>query len=223
VNNSVSERQPTSFERAQAAARKRLLAPLIGIASGALFGALIGGVAGRIAMRLVFLIDRDTEAAQTDFGTIGEFTLGGSLTLLMLSAIAGAIGGAIYIGLRRWLPWSGVARGVFFGMMMAFGPGVIFLGEIDLQIAEPAVPIYFMFIALMVAYGVGVALLTDRLHAEPAIAPGARTRQLTMAAQALLSVAIVAVAVVTTVGVYEDGGSCLSADQEGGCAVQAPE
>jgi hypothetical protein len=174
-------------------------------------------------MRLVFLVDRDTEAAQTDFGTIGAFTIGGSFTLLVLSTIAGAIGGGIYVGLRRWLPWQGVARGLFFGMMMALGPGVIFLGEIDLQIAEPAVPIYFMFIALMAGYGLCVALLTDRLHAEPAIDPSPRTRLVTMAAQGLLGLGMIAMAVLTSANVYEEGGSCLSADQEGGCAVRAPD
>ena len=215
--------QQTSFERAKAVAWNRLGALPRGIFAGAIFGALIGGVAGRIAMRLVFLIDRDTEAAQTDFGTIGEFTLGGSFTLLVLCTIAGVLGGVAYVALRRWLPWSGVARGSFFGLMAMFGPGVIFLGEIDLQIAEPAVAIYFMFIALIVAYGICVALLTDRLHAEPAIDPDPRTRLVTMAAQALLGLGIIAMAVLTTENVHSNAGSCLSADQLGGCAVEAPD
>lgn len=206
-----------------AEALDRLWALPRGLFSGALFGALIGGVAGRILMRLVFLIDQDTEAAQTDFGTIGEFTLGGSFTLLVLCAITGAISGAIYIGLRRWLPWSGVARGGFFGLMMAFGPGLIFLGEVDLRIAEPAVPIFAMFILLMLTYGVCVALLTDRLHAEPAIAPGPRTKLATVLGQSLLALGIAAMAVAITFDVTENAGTCLSADGEGGCGVHAPD
>lgn len=202
---------------------RRLAGLPISMAVGAACGAIIGGIGGRIAMRLAFLVDRDTRGALTDFGTIGEFTVGGSLTLLALCAITGAIGGAIYIGLRRWLPWAGAARGLFFGLMMMFGPGVIFLGEIDLQIAEPAVPIYFMFIALIAAYGVAVALLTDRLRPEPAIDPGPRTKVATTALQSLVGLGIVAMAILTTGKVYDEAGSCLSADQEGGCAVRATD
>jgi hypothetical protein len=201
----------------------RLGALPAGVFAGAFFGALIGGIGGRVVMRLIFLIDRRTEGAQTDFGTIGEFTIGGSFTLLVLSTIAGVIGGAIYIGVRRWLPSSGVARGVFFGLMMMFGPGVIALGEVDLQIAEPAVPIYLMFVALIVSYGVCVALLTDRLRAERAVEPGPRTKLATTLVQALLALGIVTLAMLTTYKVYDKGGSCLSADQNGGCAVRAAD
>lgn len=209
--------------RLAAQAWQRLGALPAGMLSGALFGALIGGVAGRIVMRIAFLIDRGTEGAQTDFGTIGEFTLGGSFTLLALSTIAGVIGGLLYAGLRRWLPWSGAARGVFFGLMLMFGPGVIALGEIDLQIVEPGVPVFFMFVALIVLYGACVALLTDRLHTEPATQPDPRTKLATTVAQSLLALGIATMAVFVTYHVHDKAGSCLSADQNGGCAVRATD
>ena len=194
-----------------------------GIVVGAILGAMFGGVGGRIVMRLIFLIDRETEGAETDFGTIGEVTLGGSFTLLVLSTIAGIIGGVLYIGLRRWLPWSGVARGVFFGLMMMFGPGVIALGEVDLQIAEPAVPILYMFVALIVLYGVCVALLTDRLNREPVADPSPRTKLAATVVRSLLALGIVFMAILVTENVYSHAGSCLSADDNGGCAVSAPD
>ena len=194
-----------------------------GVVGGAFFGALIGGIGGRIVMRIAFLIDQETEGARTDFGTIGEFTAGGTFTLLVLATIAGVIGGVLYVGLRRWLPSSGAARGVFFGLMMMFGPGVIALGEVDLQIVEPGVPVFFMFVALIVLYGVCVALLTDRLHAEPAIHPDPRTKLATTLVQALLALGIVTMAVLTTYNVYDKAGSCLSADRNGGCEVRATD
>lgn len=194
-----------------------------GVFAGALFGALIGGIGGRIIMRIAFLFDQETKAAQTDFGTIGEITLGGSFTLLVLSTIMGVIGGVIYVGVRRWLPWSGAARGVFFGLMLMFGPGIIALGEVDLQIVEPAVPAFLMFVGLIVAYGVCVALLTDRLHAEPAVDPGPRTKLAATVVQSLLALGIVTMAVLATYNVYHKGGSCLSADDNGRCAVRAPD
>ncbi|HEY8173772.1 MAG TPA: hypothetical protein VIH21_11855, partial [Dehalococcoidia bacterium] len=82
------------------------------VIAGALAGALFGGVGGRVVMRLIFLIDDSTEGVRTDSGaTVGEFTVGGSLGLLFVSMVAGVIGGLLYLGLRRWLPWQGATRG----------------------------------------------------------------------------------------------------------------
>lgn len=90
-------------------------------------------------MRAIFVIDKFTDGAETDFATVGEITVGGTLTLVILTTVAGAFGGVVYVALRRWLPsHSPVARGAYFGLLMMFGPGVIFLGEVDLQIFEPA-------------------------------------------------------------------------------------
>jgi hypothetical protein len=191
--------------------------------SGALFGALIGGVAGRIVMRLIFLFDKSTDGARTDFGTVGEITVGGSFTLLMLSTITGVIGGIFYVGLRRWLPFAGAARGVLFGLLMAFAPGLIFLGEVDLQIFEPAVPFYWTFIGLIVVYGVCVALLTDRLHAPHELRLGSGSELALRVAHALGAIAVCALAVGTTIGVYDEAGSCLTADGEGGCGAHATD
>ena len=194
-----------------------------GVLVGALFGAFIGGIGGRIIMRLIFLIDRETEGAKTDFGTIGEITIGGSFVLLVLSTIAGIIGGVLYVGLRRWLPWSGAGRGVFFGLLMLYGPGSIAISEVDLSIVEPALPIYAMFAALVLLYGVGVALLTDRLHSPPAVRPGPRVELARRAVQGLLAVGICFMAVAVTLNVYDKAGSCLSADDDGGCAAAATD
>ena len=191
-----------------------------GVLAGALFGALIGGIGGRIVMRLNFLIDRETDGAKTDFGTIGEITIGGSFTLLVLSTIAGIIGGVLYVGLRRWLPWSRAGRGVFFGLLMLYGPGSIAISEIDLSIVEPALPIYAMFAALVLLYGVSVALLVDRLHAPPVARPGPRVELAGRVLQGLLALGICFMAVAVTLNVYDKAGSCLSADNDGGCAAR---
>jgi len=65
---------------------------------GAALGALILGVGGRVAMRLI------AEAT----GGITAFSIGGSLTVLFLGAVSGAIGGMLLVGaralLRRWPP-----------------------------------------------------------------------------------------------------------------------
>ncbi len=192
-----------------------------GIMAGAAFGAVFGGVGGRIVMRLIAVIDTSTDGAQTDFATVGEITVGGTFTLLVLSTIAGVIGGVIYVAVRRWLPWSHMARGAFFGLLMMFGPGVIALGEVDLQIFEPALPIFAMFVALIVLYGIGVALLTDCLHAPPPARPGPRVELVARSLVGLVAVGICAMAVLVTYNVHDKAGSCLSADDSGGCAMRA--
>jgi hypothetical protein len=195
-----------------------------GIIAGALCGAVFGGVAGRILMRVIFLIDRSTDGAKTDFGTVGEITVGGTFTLLVLSTIGGAVGGVIYVAVRRWLPFSAVGRGVSFGLIMMFGPGIIALGEVDLQIFEPALPIFAMFVALIVLYGVGVTLLADRLHAPPLVQPGRRSELATRVLQCVVAVGICVVAVLVTYNVQDKAGSCLSVDQHvGGCALRPGE
>lgn len=195
-----------------------------GIIAGAICGAVFGGVGGRTVMRIIALIDESTRGAEVDFGTIDEVTVGGTFTLLVLTTIAGTIGGAIYIGVRRWLPWSGAARGVYFGLLMMFGPGVIALGEVDLQIVEPALAFFAMFVVLIVLYGVGVALVADRLHPAPQTQPSPQVKRITRAAQYLLAAGICAMAVLATYDVHDKAGSCLSADQDsGGCAVRATD
>ncbi len=72
-----------------------------GVLAGAVFGALFGGVLGRILMRMIFLIDKSNDGAETEFGTVGQITVGGTLTLLVLSSITGVMGGMIYIAIRR--------------------------------------------------------------------------------------------------------------------------
>ena len=194
-----------------------------GIIAGAVFGAAFGGVGGRIVMRVIALIDTSTDGAQTDFATVGEITLGGTFTLLVLTTIAGLNGGLIYAAVRQWLPWSHAARGAFFGLLMMFGPGVIGLGEVDLQIFEPALPIFAMFVALIVLYGVAVALLTDRLHPEPVVRRGPRVELAARSLVGLAAVGICAMVVLVTYNIHDKAGSCLSADDYGSCAVHASE
>jgi hypothetical protein len=126
-------------------------------------------------MRTVALIDESAYGVRTDSGaTVGVITAGGTITLTIATILAGIIGGVVYIAIRRWLPWSGIARGLIFGVLMVFGPGFIAIGETDLQIFEPALPIFVMFAALQVLYGLLVALILDRLHPAPLIRPRRR-------------------------------------------------
>jgi hypothetical protein len=201
--------------------RRYLGALWAAVLAGALAGALWGGIGGRVVMRAIALIDESTEGSQTDFATVGEFTVGGTFTLLVLTMIAGVIGGAIYLALRRWLPRNRGMRGIYFGMLMMFGPGLIAVSEVDLQIFEPALPIFAMFVFLIVAYGVTVALATDHLHPAPPVRASHRVDNAHRVALWMVAVGIGAIAVFATQNVHAHAGTCLRAGDAGGCAVPA--
>jgi hypothetical protein len=163
-------------ERGRIASTWRSIAALrAGVIAGAMSGAVFGGVGGRIVMRIVALIDQSAYGVRTDSGaTVGEITAGGTIGLTIVTMLAAIICGVLYIALRRWLPGSGVVRGLAFGVLLVFGPGFIAIGETDLQIFEPALPIFAMFAALEVFHGLLVALIVDRLHPASPIRPGRR-------------------------------------------------
>lgn len=201
---------------------QRTAALRAGVIAGAISGAIFGGVGGRIAMRIVALIDESADGVRTDFGaTVGEITAGGTITLTILTMLAGIVGGLLYIAIRRWLPWRGLPRACAFGAVIAFGPGTIAIGETDLQIFEPALPILAMFTALEFAYGVAVALIADRLHAQPAAQAGRRLDAALRVLHLAIAAAMCALAVAIVFNTIDGAGSCLSAAEGGGCGVRA--
>jgi hypothetical protein len=172
-------------------------------------------------MRTVALIDESAYGVRTDSGaTVGVITAGGTITLTIATILAGIIGGVVYIAIRRWLPWSGIARGLIFGVLMVFGPGFIAIGETDLQIFEPALPIFVMFAALQVLYGLLVALILDRLHPAPLIRPRRRLAVALRGLHYLVAAAICVFAVQLALHIIAGEGTCLTAAPGGGCAVR---
>jgi uncharacterized protein YhhL (DUF1145 family) len=127
--------------------------------------------------------------------------------------------------LRRWLPWSGARRGVAFGLFMMFGPAIMLFNEDspDLQIFEPILLILAMFIVLVVLYGVSVALVTDRLHAQQPAAEGRRVDLVLRGVWGLAAVWVVFMAISGVFMFPDVEGTCLSADHNGGCAARPPE
>jgi len=134
--------------------------------------------------------------------------------------VTGVIGGMLYVGLRRWLHGPTVlARGVAFGLLMSFGPGLVFLSPVDLNIFEPALPVYLGFVALIVLYGVSVAMLTDRV--SPPAAEVDRSRRSRRVVAVATGVVLAFLALNSVVVAIEDAGTCLSGDGNGGCGTPA--
>jgi hypothetical protein len=79
-------------------------------AAGALLGVVVGGVGGRLAMALLAAQNPEDAGRLTDDGfTIGQFTVGGTIQLIVAGLQLGLLAAVIYLALRglalgpRWL------------------------------------------------------------------------------------------------------------------------
>lgn len=105
--------------------------PLAGIA----LGLAILGIGGRIAMRV---IAHATYAAPS-------FSLGGTMTVMLMGAVSGAAGGVIYAVLARFLADRAGIRAVLFGVILAL---------LTLRGTSPSTPLSLsLFLPLALLYG----------------------------------------------------------------------
>ena len=98
-------------------------------------GAVVGGLLGRLAMFLLIRASPDARGLVTDDGfEMGRFTLTGTLNLMLVGAILGVIGAAVYAAVR-WLQPHGLGlrvaataacAGVGVGALLVHQDGVDF-------------------------------------------------------------------------------------------------
>lgn len=126
-------------------------------------GLLFGGLGGRLAMLVLRLTsDPSLHGLETDDGfTIGIVSFA-TLFLVLLTAVAGAIGGLVYLLVRSWLPER--ARPWLFGALTGVVGGAIVIrpGGIDFTRLEPLGLAVAMFVALPAAYGFVVSIQAER-------------------------------------------------------------
>src|SRR3989337_1760589 len=86
----------------------------VGTLSGFVAGLIAGGVGSRIAMRIVAITAGDADqGAITDFeATVGVISADGTVFLTFLGGMAGALGGLLYLAVRRWLADAGRGGGL---------------------------------------------------------------------------------------------------------------
>ena len=98
MEHDLIETPTTPIGRVPAAGRRLHLPPVdlnrigAGLVTGAAAGALIGGIGARLAMRVVALLGEG----------VPSFSVGGTLGILLMGAVLGAIGG-LGFALVRWL------------------------------------------------------------------------------------------------------------------------
>ena len=151
--------------RRLAAASVRALA--IGALAGLVAGTIGLGVGFRVVMRIAAIAaGPEREGAITQNGNrVGDVTLGGTLELLAIGAFLGVVFGLVYVAVRPWLPWTGLARGAVFSVALwaTFGSLVMEGNNPDYHRFGPALLNVCTFSLLFAAYGLLVAPLADRL------------------------------------------------------------
>lgn len=197
---SGTEQEPGGAERPRARTEaaslvdsaKRFARPLAAcVGAGLIAGFLVGGIGARIAMRVLAVTSPNDQGALTENqNVIGEVTLGGTASLLIAGTVTGAIGGAGYGALRRFLPRALLLRASAFGLVLFALLGGLVLNtrtaaltldgrEIevnDFGVVEPAWLAVLLFGALFPLYALVLVPLAERfLPAYPEFGRDLRT------------------------------------------------
>jgi hypothetical protein len=156
----------TTGTRGRAARLTRMLA--WGAVGGAFAGFLVGGVLGRLAMRLLAVTSPGARGGITDDqAVVGEISVGGSGFLAFFTIALGAVGGLVYLWVRRVLPGTTRGRVLGYGLFTGAVGGALFVHDhpsFDYTVLTPAWLAVALFVALPAAYGLAVAALVEALE-----------------------------------------------------------
>jgi hypothetical protein len=172
---------PTGRPPMGLAVRRYLWYLSLAIGAGVGAGILAAGAGGRLVMRLLAVTagpdaqGRITEAEQV----VGRISLDGTLGFIIFTGLfIGAVSGAAYLLVRRWLP-AGRVGGVAFGVLLLVLAGTrvepLRPGNLDFDLVGPGWVSVAAFAALVLFHGMLVAALAGRLsRAVPLLAPTPR-------------------------------------------------
>jgi hypothetical protein len=127
---------------------------------------VVGGLGGRLVMRILSITSPVAHGAITDNGNrVNELTSSGTLSLVLFVTLFGAVGGWMYVLVRRWLPGRGWKRALAYGvwLLAVSSPLLIDPGNKDFAILGPPPLPIALFALLPLLYGLLVAPLADRL------------------------------------------------------------
>ncbi len=127
----------------------------IGACAGLVAG-LLWGIGLRLAMRIMALLA----------GQSPEFSLGGTLIILLVGVFIGIPAGLIFVAIRKYLPGSGAWKSLMFGLLVLLVLGYPFyVGPLRGE-AVPGYEIlaFVMFEGLLVVFGMAVAVVAGRLE-----------------------------------------------------------
>ncbi|MBI5287739.1 MAG: hypothetical protein HY873_02065 [Chloroflexi bacterium] len=175
-------------------------------------------------MRIIAVLNHDRDGVTTDARAIvGEISLGGTMSLVMLGAVAGVLGGLFYLGLRRWLWVPPTWRGPAFAAVTLLTVGHVLFdtANVDFQIFEPVAVVIALFAALFLMNGLLLVPLADRIHPEPAYPAGSRVPRAVAFVIALVCLFGLILMIDTFRTMINDAGTCYTAAGGGeGCAIR---
>jgi hypothetical protein len=135
------------------------------VVAGIAAGAVLVGVGGRVAMLLLRLTSPDrTHGVVSDDGfTIGRVTLAGTYNLLLIGAIVGMVGAAVYLAVAPRLigpTWfrratTGMAAGAVGGALLVHADGV------DFTLLRPTWFAIALFVTLPAVFGTLIGSVVD--------------------------------------------------------------
>jgi hypothetical protein len=164
----------------------------LGLLGGAVAGFLAAGVGGRLAMRLVSLLaghehyGEITDAEQV----VGRITVEGTIGFIAFFTFAtGIIGGTLYVMARRWMPGTGIRKGLAYGglLMLLFGSTIIEGRNSDFRRFVPSYLSVGLFASLFLLYGMIASAVVERLDRGGGARP--RSRLLFLGGYLLLAIA----------------------------------
>jgi hypothetical protein len=185
---------PTRSIGDEVAAALRRIA-LVVVASG-VAGVLVGGIGSRVVMRIAAIAAPEARGLLTENGNVvGEFTLAGTIGLLVFAGILSAVAGAgAFVVADPWLPRRTVPRGLVLGgiLLALFGPAVVDPANADFVLLGDRALNVAMFSALFLVFGLvasgGLAALDRRIPPASRFTPRSWTLALVVSLPAVLGV-----------------------------------
>jgi len=155
----------------------------IGVLAGAISGLVVGGLGGRLFMFVLAELNPEDSGVRTDDGVpIGQFTLDGTLNLLVITTVIGAIGGLFFLALRglRFGPGWFRILSMPVGATIVVGSMLVHSDGVDFTLLQPVELGVAMTLAVPFLYTLLLAWLADRWlgderrvwQAAPTIVPG---------------------------------------------------
>jgi hypothetical protein len=144
--------------------------------AGLIAGILVAGVGGRVVMRLAAIQVPDAAGLATDNGNrIGDITLAGSLSLVLLGLGIGAVVGGLWVAISPWIPGTGATKAlVAMPVAVALGSFTLIDGHNpDFFILDHDPVVVGILVLLIALMGLAIALIDAWLGRH---LPHARTR-----------------------------------------------
>jgi len=139
---------------------------LAGGIAGGFAGGLVAGLGARGAMRLIGMAAGDVAQGTAPTGEIvGRFTWLGTLGILEFALIVGIAAGLYYVWIRRFVPFSGLMKGLAFGGILLTTFAIELMLSDEFAFFRPPILGVSLFALLPLVFGVVAVPVADHFVA----------------------------------------------------------